>query len=353
MRSKEFITEKSNASAIQNTINNKINSIFDIDELNQIYSYIRKIDIGGGFEAVFQKDEDLRQINTLITRAMIDVKAPFEDKINFAKELVENGIINIDALMNSGVKQQLTDIVQTAYPGIFQQIYPELINIAGAFASGGKKTQRGKGEFFLAISSPRISMSKDNGKGDLVIDKSIWLEVKSNLSRIKGRNGYGTTDAAYQKIKTEIPKFLKKNLPKIAAPAYSVGIGQRSTFWNEFGPFCISNGVPANLVIKFIKSHLAEVIKSMYINIDNGSLTEFMDCIDSTTGSMAWPDFVNITKRVAFQYYKNSDEFNGILLINGDSCLYVENAEQFVSSVRLKKLGFETGQQNGLQIEFK
>jgi hypothetical protein len=353
MRSKEFITEKPNASNIQNTINNKINSIFDIDELNQIYSYIRKIDIGGGFEAVFQKDEDLRQINTLITRAMIDVKAPFEDKINFAKELVETGIINIDALMNSGVKQRLTDIVQTAYPGIFQQIYPELINIAGAFASGGKKTQRGKGEFFLAISSPRISMSKDNVKGDLVIDKSILLEVKSNLSRIKGRNGYGTTDAAYQKIKGEIPKFLKKNLPKIAASAYSVGIGQRSTFWNEFGPFCISNGVPANLVTKFIKSQLADVIKSMYINIDNGSLTEFMDCIDSNTGSMAWPDFVNITKRVAFQYYKNSDEFNGILLINGDSCLYVENAEQFVSSVRLKKLGFETGQQNGLQIEFK
>jgi hypothetical protein len=354
MRSREFITEAASPSTtkVQQDINNKINNIHDIDELHQIYSYVRKIDIGGGFEDVFKRDEDLRQLNTLLTRAMVDVKAPFNDKMGFAKELVTTGIINIEELLNPGVKHDIVGVVQTKYPNVFQQIYPELMNISGAYASGGTKTNRGKGEFFLAISSPRIIMAKDDEKGDLVVDKKIWVEVKGNLARIKGRSGYGTTDTAYHATKKNVTDFLTKNLPKVQAPAFSVGIGSRATLWKDFGPYCINNGVAANLVSTFLKEQLTTIIKSLYLEIDSASLNSLLECVGSDNAVMNWPAFINLAKSVAFQYYKTSDKFAGILLINGNSCQYITDPLEFASAVKMKKLGFETGQQNGLQIEF-
>ena len=143
MRSFEFLIEKTLADPqvkqAQVAINDKVKSIFDLDELNQIYSYVRKMDLGGGFDDIFEKDIDLKQIQTTLSKAIIDVKAPFEEKMAFAKELVSTGIIDVKALLKSGVTQNVTDLVRTKYPAIYQGVSSELMNISGAFKSGATK----------------------------------------------------------------------------------------------------------------------------------------------------------------------------------------------------------------------
>ena len=210
MRSFEFLTEKTMADPqvkqAQGAINDKVKSIFDLDELNQIYSYVRKMDLGGGFDDLFEKDIDLKQIQTTLSKAIIDVKAPFEEKMAFAKELVTKGIIDVKALLTSGVTQKVVDLVVTQYPAIYQGVSSELMNISGSFKSGPTKTNRGKGEFFLAILSPYIMLSKD-GHGDLTINGEGY-EVKDNMARIKGRKGYGSVDQSKQKVIAEITKYI-------------------------------------------------------------------------------------------------------------------------------------------------
>ena len=199
--------------AAQQHIIQQIPNILDIDELHQIYSYIRKIDIGSGIDNILSKDEDLKQVHTIISRAIIDAKAPFDDKMAFAQELATKGIINIKQLLTPGVWQNLDDVVQTKYPTVYQQVSSDLLNISGKFKSGKTTTNKGKGEFFLAIASPKIMLSKD--AGDLIINGRL-VEVKGNGARIIGVRGYGTTNQAISQVRKSAAQFISTLTNKLA-----------------------------------------------------------------------------------------------------------------------------------------
>lgn len=354
MRAREFITEKApltgqQVDQIKQDIVQKIQSIADPNELNKIYSYVRKLDIGTGFEDIFTKDNDLRQVQRVLSNAIIEAPGTFEEKMAFAKEMITgNGIISLEKLFTPGEKTNLTDLVLTKYPEIFNSVAPELLNIAGAFSAGGKKTNRGKGEFFLALSSPKISLSKE--AGDLNINGKL-VEVKGDLARLKGRKGYGTTDAAYSEVKKNIVAFLKKNVPDQTAPDFKVGIGAKASLWNgEFGKFCADNQVPVNLIDNFLKEELKTIVRALYLDLPNSDLNAMLACVKN--GVLDFGEFVPVNKRAAFDYYQRADQFAGVLFINSDSltCIWCPDAQTFQTSIRIKGLGYEIGQQNGMQI---
>jgi hypothetical protein len=337
----------------QGAINDKVKSIFDLDELNQIYSYVRKMDLGGGFEDIFAKDIDLKQIQTTLSKAIIDVKAPFEEKMAFARELVTKGIIDVQALLTPGVTQNVVDLVVTQYPEIYQGVSSELMNISGAFKSGPTKTNRGKGEFFLAILSPFIMLSKE-GHGDLTI-KGKGYEVKDNLARIKGRKGYGSVDQSKEKVIAEITKFVDTQVAKnptspLAGQTFGVGVGARQNFWTEFGPLAIQGGAKPAAVVAFVKKQWETTIKSLYLNITNQQLAAISPF--DVNGVLNFQAIHAPMKALAFDYYKNADGFNGVLFVNSAkmTITYVETAEQFIQLIGVKKYGFDTGAQNGMQV---
>jgi hypothetical protein len=359
MRAFEFLTEAAAQSVApqvaqaQADIANKVKGIFDIDELNQIYSYIRKMDLGGSFENIFEKDTDLRQVQTILSKAIIDIKAPFDQKMAFAKELVSTGIIDVTALLTPGVTQKITDLVSTQYPEIYQGIAGELMGISGAFKSGKVKTNRGKGEFFLAILSPQIMLSKE-GRGDLTINGQGY-EVKDNLARIKGRKGYGSVDQAKQAVIKDVTKFVDQQVAKnpdspLAGKTFSVGVGAQQNFWTEFGPLAIQGGADPNSVVKFVKDMWAKTIRALYLNITNKQLESISPFNEQ--GVLNFKANHNPMKALAFDYYKTADGFNGVFFVNSATMTitYVETAEQFISLIGIKKYGFETGAQNGMQV---
>lgn len=358
MRSFEFITEKAaldpSVKQTQTAITAKVKSIFDIDELNQIYSYVRKMDLGGGFEGIFDKDMDLKQVQTTLSKAIIDTKAPFEEKMAFAKEIVTTGIINVKALLQSGVTHNINDLVVTKYPTVYAGVAPELMNIAGAFKSGATKTNRGKGEFFLAILSPNIMLAKE-GHGDLTINKQGY-EVKDNLARIKGRKGYGTTDQARQSITEEVTKFIEEQMAKnpqspLAGKSFGVGVGAKQNFWTEFGPLAIQGGAKPAAVVAFVKKQWATIIKSLFLNVTNQQIASI-----SPFDKNGVLDFASIhapMKALAFDYYKAADGFKGVFFVNSAkmTITYVETAQQFVELIKIKAYGFDGGAQNGMQVQ--
>lgn len=359
MRSFEFLLEKlgkapaaapADPNQIQNVkqaIVSKIDQVTDIDELHQIYSYVRKIDIGGGVDTILSKDEDLRQVHNIVSRAIIDAKAPYEEKEGFAKELATKGIINIKKLMTAGVKQNLESLVVTNYPNVYKQVGPDLMAIQGLFKTGKTKTQKGPGEMFLAICSPNIMLSKD--AGDLVINGNL-IEVKGNGGRIKGVRGYGNSSQALAELKktaATVAKGLKLNAPAV------VNVGKTSDFWNNFGPAAIQAGAKPAQIIKFITASLGGIINSVYLDASPAEITQLVKPSVNNQGSVIFDSFTAALKRYAFDYYKKHDEFRGIMFINTTSgtVIYVETAEQFAQTMIVQKLGLDGGAQNGMQVK--
>ncbi len=360
MRSFEFLIEKETPTAdpkvsqVQSTITDKVQNIFDIDELNQIYSYIRKMDLGGGFDEIFSKDIDLRQVQTTLSKSIIDAKAPFEDKMAFAKEIVTKGIIDIDALLAPGETKEVTSLVKTQFPNIYSNIAADLMNISGSFKSGNVKTNRGKGEFFLAILSPEITLSK-TGHGDLTI-RGVGYEVKDNMARIKGRKGYGSTDQVKQDVIEEVTKFVadqEKQNPQtpLAGKTFGVGVGAKQNFWTEFGPLAIQGGSDPNTVAKFVRTQWDKTIKSLFLNITNQQLASISPF--DANGVLDFRAIHAPMKALAFDYYKSADQFKGVLFVNSAkmTITYIETAEQFVEKIGVTKYGFEPGAQNGMQVK--
>lgn len=357
MRAFEFLIEAPTPAPqviqAQTQIADKVKDIFDLDELNQIYSYVRKMDLGGGFENIFAKDVDLRQIQTTLSKAIVDVKAPFDQKMAFAKEIVGTGIIDVESLLTPGVTRTITDLINTEYPEIYQGIAADLMNIAGAYKSGKTKTNRGKGEFFLAILSPQIMLSKE-GHGDLTINGQGY-EVKDNQARIKGRKGYGSVDQAKAAVTKDVNKFVDQQVSKnpdspLAGKTFSVGVGAQQNFWTEFGPLAIQGGADAKAVTKFVKDQWAKMIKSLYLNITKEQLSSISPFDEQ--GLLNFKAIHASMKALAFDYYKAADGFNGVLFVNSKkmSITYVDTAEQFISLIGVVKYGFETGAQNGMQV---
>jgi hypothetical protein len=362
MRAFEFLLERSdstpnvqdpNVPKTQQAITDKVQSIFDIDELNKIYSYVRKMDLGGGFDEVFEKDVDLKQIQSILSKAIIDSQGTFEEKMGFAKELVTIGCIDVDKLLAPGVTQNITDLVVTDYPQIYSSIASTLMNIAGAFKSGATKTNRGKGEFFLSILSPEITLSKA-GHGDLTI-RGQGYEVKDNLARIKGRKGYGTTDQVRVDVSKQVDNYIKKVLKKnpespLAGKTFSVGVGAKQNLWTDFGPLAIQSGENPGDVVKFLRGLWSLSIRGLFLNATNAQVASVTPMNEQ--GVIDFKALHNPMKALAFDYYKTADGFAGALFVNSSkmTITYIETAEQFIQLIGIKKYGFEPGAQNGMQV---
>lgn len=334
---------------VKAAITQKVAQVDDIDELYQIYSYVRKIDIGGGVDNILKKDEDLRQVHNIISRAIIDAKAPYEDKEGFAKELATKGIINVKTLLTPGKWQNLNDLVITKYPDLYKQIAPDLLAIQGVFKTGKTKTAKGPGEMFLAVASPAIMLSKD--AGDLVIGGNL-IEVKGNGGRIKGVRGYGSSGQTLNALKsaaTEIAKRTKKTAKTVS----KVNVGKTSDFWNNFGPALIEMGARPASVVNFMRTSLAGVVGSIYIDASPSDLKQIVAPHIDKSGKVMFDSFYSALKRFAFNYYKTHDEFKGILFLNGRSgnLIYIETADQFAQTMTVQKLGLDAGAQNGMQVK--
>ena len=99
-----------------------------------------------------------------------------------------------------------------------------------------------------------------------------------------------------------------------------------------------------------LKKQLELLVKSLYLNISTADIKDMTDCIEG--GRLNFSLFHMVNKRVAFEYYQESDRFAGILFISSEKldCIWCPDSKTFQSSINVKQFGFAKGQQNGMQI---
>lgn len=352
MRAFEFLTEKlaastaRNPSTVQAKIQSRISKIFDIKELNQIYSFVSKVDIGKGFDAIFDRDPDLRNVQSTLSHAIVNSTAAVDDKLAFAKELVYNGIIDTELLMKAGVTQEIQSLVVTNYPDIYQEIAPTLMSIAGKFQVKDKTLNRGKGEFFLALLSPEI---KIGGVGDITIGGK-GFEVKDNEGRMYGSSSaYGKVEPGIKAAQKEVEVFVKKHKLDLDPKTIKVTLGPRSNLYT-MGPQLVQMGVDHTTVRTLIVDAMTHIVTSLYPSASNQDLAGFHSTIDGN-GVVNWANFKAFLKLFVYSYYQREAKFAGMFLFNSQkmTVTYVNTPEMFAEKVDIN-YGFYAGQQQGVQV---
>lgn len=355
MRAFEFLFEKlsnaattqgANPSVVQAKIQSKISRIFDIKELNQIFSYVSKIDIGKGFDAIFQRDPDLRSVQSTLSHAIVNSPASVDEKIGFAKELSETGIIDVGLLMSPGKTQSIETLVVTNYPTLYQDIAPTLMSIAGKFQVKEKTLNRGKGEFFLALLSPEILIG---GAGDITI-AGKGFEVKDNEGRMYGSGAaYGKVEPGIKAAQTEVAVFIKERKLDLDPKTIKVVLGPKSNLYS-MGPQIVQMGVNHAEVRNLIVDAMTHIITSLYPSISRDQLAGFHSTIDGN-GVVNWANFKAYLKQFVYNYYQAEAKFAGMFLFNSQkmTVTYVDSPELFAEKVDIS-YGFYSSQQQGVQV---
>jgi hypothetical protein len=355
MRAFEFLFERSlaknpsagnNPSTVQAQIQSKIAKIFDIKELNKIFSYVSKIDLGKGFDEIFDRDPDLRAVQSTLARAIVDSPANVNDKLAFAKELTTNGIIDTSLLLNPGKTQNIQDLIVTTYPEIYQDIAPTLMSLAGKFQVKDKTLNRGKGEFFLALLSPEITIG---GLGDITIGNK-GFEVKDNEGRMYGSSSaYGKVEPGIKAATGLVAKFIATHDIPFDADKIKVTLGPKSNLYVS-GPKFIEAGVEQAAAKQLILDCMTAIVSSLYPNISSEQLAGFHATAD-INGVVNWAQFKNYLKQFSYSYYQQESKFAGMLLFNSKkmTVTYVDSPEMFAQVVDIN-YGFYSSVQQGVQI---
>lgn len=352
MRAFEFLTEKlaastaRNPSTVQAKIQSRISKIFDIKELNQIYSFVSKVDIGKGFDQIFDRDPDLRNVQSTLSHSIVNSTAAVDDKLAFAQELVYNGIIDTQLLMTPGKTQEVQSLVVTNYPEIYQEIAPTLMSIAGKFQVKDKTLNRGKGEFFLALLSPEISIG---GAGDITIGGQ-GFEVKDNEGRMYGSSSaYGKVEPGIKAAQKEVEVFIKTHKLDLDPKTIKVTLGPKSNLYS-MGPQLVQMGVDHGTVRTLVVDAMTHIVTSLYPSVSGDDLAGFHSTIDGN-GVVNWPNFKAFLKRFVYSYYQKEAKFAGMFLFNSQkmTVTYVDTPELFAEKVDIS-YGFYSSQQQGVQV---
>lgn len=355
MRAFEFLLERSlaknpaagnNPSTVQAQIQSKIAKIFDIKELNKIFSYVSKIDLGKGFDELFDRDPDLRAVQSTVARAIVDSPANVNDKLAFAKELITNGIIDTSLLLTPGKTQNIQDLIVTSYPEIYQDIAPTLMSLAGKFQVKDKTLNRGKGEFFLALLSPEITIG---GMSDITIGNKGY-EVKDHTGRMYGSSSaYGKVEPGIKAAKELVAKFIQTHDIGFDADKINVNLGPKSNLYVT-GPKFVEAGVEHTVVRQLILDCMTEIISSLYPSISAEQLAGFHSTADGN-GVVNWEQFKNYLKQFSYSYYQQESKFAGMVLFNSKkmTVTYVDSPEMFAQLADIT-YGFYSSQQQGVQV---
>ena len=352
MRAFEFLTEKlvssqaRNPATVQAKIQSRISKIFDIKELNQIYSYVSKVDIGKGFDAVFARDPDLRHVQSTLSHAIVNSTAAVDDKLAFAQELVTNGIVDTGLLMTPGKTQEISSLVVTSHPEIYQEIAPTLMSIAGKFQVKDKTLNRGKGEFFLALLSPEISIG---GSGDITIGNKGY-EVKDNEGRMYGSSAaYGKVEPGIKAAQKEVEVFIKQHKLDLDPKTIKVTLGPKSNLYS-MGPQIVQMGVDHSATRTLVVDAMTHIITSLYPSVSREQLAGFHSTIDGN-GVVNWANFKAFLKLFVYSYYQQEAKFAGMFLFNSQkmTVTYVNTPELFAQNVDIS-YGFYSSQQQGVQV---
>lgn len=358
MRAFEFLFEDEATDAfapdiqqIQQNISAAIQQISSLEDLKEIYKFIHQVEIGPHYSALFNNDPDLSKVKREFAEAIAKAPGTKEEKIAFAKELTQIGIVDETLFTNAandGKTFSLDKIIATDYPEIYKSIMPMLLDIKERVKVGGKAVNRGTGEFFLALLSPNIQVGAP-GSGDVIIDKKPF-EVKSIYARLSGTHGFGRIEAGQDKAAKIVSDFSASK--GVSLDDMDTRPLTRNKFYQSVGPSLINaDGIPPAEVQTFMKNCMITTLRGLYTNMSDKEAGYLSDAINEN-GVLDFEEFAIKFKNFIFNYYKTQDKWTAMIFFDqqNNTVTPIWTAETFANKMHLS-IDFPAGSYQGPQIQ--
>jgi len=307
MRAREFIIESiilEDPNQVRAMILDQLDRIKDEEDLVNILKFTNKFsykqDVTG-----LSKVRDYRQnVSDAILNSIGNVDAPPEQIRAFITKLATDGIIKEKLLLTTGVIHSIDQIIDKKFLPIFDKIKLDLFEkISGKI---GELGDVGKGEYLLAILSPRIN--RRGAPGDLDID-GTKVELKAGQS---GRIG----PAGTQSLAGRFEEFLGN--------CYKSKILEPGTKFNnviEFNPsltmteFCAAFGNDPKRVAKAL-----EIMLTMHLpGADISSIVKSAVKGGEIDGVALKAEMLAAT----FSLYQKAKKFDGIIIMDDKVTRYL------------------------------
>lgn len=233
-------------------------------------------------------------VSNVILQAVGNVDAPEKEVRAFLKRLASDGVIKEELLLTPGAVHSMDQIVDTKFLPIFQKIKLDLFEkISGKI---GEKGDVGKGEYLLAILSPRIE--RRGAPGDLTI-AGAKVELKAGES---GRLGPAGSQPISGRFDEYVNLLSRAKLISAEGPpdVRAMGFGLNMTAFSQY----FGNDPKA------IRSALAIMLKMHYPSLDTKAMAKAVvkgNAIDAA-------ELKRQMLSASYSVYQAAKEFDGVLL---------------------------------------
>ena len=307
MRAFDFITEEESPGRLKQLKTQVISQVKKTEDeslLDKIYTTLNSSGLAGRIAKAISHDTDAKAYIDQLVQIIIDTPGSYEEKEAFiegfpdgyvdVKKMLSGERVHFDELLTSKNSKAPLSFVRRVFQALKQ-------------VSLG--TEKGPGEFALAVMSPQIKIF---GKGDLHIGK-LTIELKASAGSDAGSGG-GRIGTSGWLNHQQVPELVAKYFPEVDTKQ-TLGL-------NKFGE-----------MLKTLQpKQRVAAVKEVFGSIFKGKKVDLQPLVDAAVGGN---NLVKPYVKVAYQAYQNSSGFDGMMLMNFnlEELKYFRDPEQMADEI--------------------
>lgn len=325
-----------NAEEKKKEIIDLISRIEDNHEFEKILSFINRKFIRDNIrEFMMEKIGSVGyDIDNLITNIIIESPSPYKSKIDLVYHLREKKYIFEGSKLLENKKGNFYELNEISNQ-CFETIKKQIVNLDGSL---GFRQVQGAGELYFSLFGKDISFSS---KSDLnILGKNV--EVKSSRrSRSGDINGGRFSGTSFYGNMSSAAKVFFDSLKKIGISEENIEKYRKELNLNIKGLTNL-NSLIKDHSVKYgdVFNVFKNVFKIILIKMDEKKIDQYINRFLNFDGTVNISEFLKSCALISFEYYKQIEEFDILLLINTDSGNYivVENVEDLENNMENLKI---------------
>lgn len=313
-----------------------ISKIEDSYEFEKILSFINRKFIRDNIrEFMLEKIGSVGyNIDNLITNIIVESPSSYKSKIDLITHLREKKYIFKGSRILENKKGNFYELNEISNQ-CFESIKKQIVNLDGSL---GFRQVQGAGELYFSLFGKDIMFSS---KSDLkILDKNV--EVKSsrrsksgdiNGGRFSGTSFYGNMSSA--------AKVFFDSLKKVGISEEKIEKYRKELNLNIKGLTNL-NGLIKSHSVKYedVFNIFRNIFKIILMKMDEKRIEHYINRFLNFDGTVNISEFFKTCALISFEYYKQIEGFDILLMINTDSGNYIiiENVEDLENNIENMKI---------------
>lgn len=308
MRAFDFISEKDEGKArlkqLQAQVIGQVKKTEDESLLDKIYTTLNSSGLAGRIAKAISHDVDAKAYIDQLVQIIIDTPGTYEEKEAFI-EGFPDGYVDIKKML-SGERVHFDELLTSknskAPLAFVKRVFQALKQVSLG-------TEKGPGEFALAVMSPQIRIF---GKGDLHIGK-MTIELKASAGTDVGSGG-GRIGTSGWLNHQQVPELVAKYFPSLDV-TQTLGLSKFSELVKTLPP-----------------KKRVDAVREIFGSIFKGKKADLQPLVDA---AVAGNSLIKPYVKVAYQAYQSSSGFDGMMLMNFnlEELKYFKDPEQMADEI--------------------